>query len=56
MKNVLWLKANNRTLCFTYNHSAGCIEVKEENTQGSVIQKFSNSTSIAEVREFFESL
>lgn len=56
MKNVLWLQVNNRTICFTYNHSNGNIEVKEGSTQGSIIATFNNTIPISDVKLFFESL
>jgi hypothetical protein len=56
MKNVLWLQVDNRTLCFTYNHSNGSIEVKEGSTQGAIIATFNNTTPIADVKLFFENL
>ncbi|MDH5380215.1 MAG: hypothetical protein OEW75_05140 [Cyclobacteriaceae bacterium] len=56
MKNVLWLQAGNRTLCFAYNHSTGDIEVREGSIQGTVIRSFNNTTPIADVKVFFEEL
>lgn len=56
MKNVLWLQAGLRTICFTYNHSTGNIEVKEGSIQGNIIATFNNSTPLVDVKTFFESL
>lgn len=56
MKNVLWLQAGDRTLCFAYNHNTGDIEVREGSVQGNVIRSFNNTTPVADVKIFFESL
>lgn len=56
MKNVLWLQADDRKLCFAYNHNTGEIEVREGSVQGSVIRSFNNTTPVSEVKVFFENL
>ncbi len=56
MKNVLWLRVEERTLCFVYNHDNGNIEVRENSIQGNVIQSFNNSTPLNTVKSFFETL
>ena len=56
MKNVLWLKVDDRTLCFAYNHDTGNIEVREGSTHGNVIITFNNATPLSNVKTFFESL
>ena len=56
MKNVLWLQVDNRRLCFVYNHNSGNIEIRDGSTQGIVIESFNNSTSLTDVKTFFENL
>lgn len=56
MKNVLWLQVDNKRLCFVYNHLTGNIEVREGTIQGIVVESFNNSTPIAKVKLFFETI
>jgi len=56
MKNVLWLKVGDRTLCFVYNHDTGNIDIREGTTQGTTIVSFNNSSPITDVKTFFENL
>lgn len=56
MKNVLWLKVDERTLCFVYNHDSGNIDIREGSTQGTTVVSFNNSTPVADVKSFFGSL
>ncbi len=56
MKNVLWLKVDERTLCFVYNHDSCNIDIREGSIQGTSIISFNNSTPISDVKEFFKSL
>lgn len=54
--NILWMVVNTKRYCFSFNHSSGNIEVKENSIKGNVIATFSNSTPIGDVKKFFESL
>lgn len=56
MKNTLWLRVDNRTLCFVYNHSTASIDVRDGSVQGNTIASFDNSTPLSNVRSFFQSL
>lgn len=54
--NILWMVVNTKRYCFSFNHSSGNIKVKENSIKGNVIATFNNSTPIANVKKFFESL
>ncbi|MDP5202357.1 hypothetical protein [Flavobacterium sp. DG2-3] len=56
MKNVLWLEVDSRKLCFVYNHDNLNIEARDGTIQGNVIASFNNSSSIHDVKSFFETL
>lgn len=56
MKNVLWLQVGDRRLCFVYNHSTAQIDIRESTIQGVTIISFDNSTSISDIKTFFENL
>lgn len=54
--NILWMTVNGKRYCFSFNHSTGNIEVKENSMKGNVIRTFNNTTPISDVKAFFESL
>jgi len=54
--NVLWVRIRDTRYAFSYNHDLGQIEMREDSTHGSTIQTFTNSTSLATIYTFFESL
>lgn len=54
--NILWMKVNDKTYCFTYNHSIDSVEVKDRTMNGKVIYTFNNLTPISEIKQFFASL
>lgn len=56
MKNVLWLQAKTKTLCFVYNHSTGNIDVRDGGIQGLTIITFNNLNTINDVKNFFKTL
>ena len=56
MKNVLWLQVDERRLCLVYNHDTLQIDVRESTIQGTTIISFDNSSPIANVKNFFESI
>jgi hypothetical protein len=55
-KNVLWARINGQRYAFSYNHSAGQIEMRRGSTQGQILQAFSNTTPLAELKRVFENL
>ena len=56
-KNILWLSVNGNNFCFTYDHNeGGFIAMREGNSRGNVIHKFTNQTAIAEVKRIFQEL
>jgi hypothetical protein len=57
MKNVLWVRINGQRYALSYNHAGGgTIEVRRGSTQGAVLASFNNTTPLADVKRFFESL
>lgn len=55
-KNVLWVRIGGQRFAFSYNHSAGAIEMRRDSTQGPVLNSFSNRTHLAHVKQIFEGL
>lgn len=55
-KNVLWVTISNIQYAFSYDHQNDEIVMKQGGTQGNIIHRFNNSTSIAEIKRIFESL
>jgi hypothetical protein len=56
-KNILWMCVNGRNFCFTYDHSnGGFIAMREGNSRGNIIHRFTNQTTNSEVKEIFENL
>lgn len=55
-KNVLWVHIGGQRYAFSYNHTAGTIEMRVGSVQGTVLHSFSNATPLAEVRRVFDSL
>jgi hypothetical protein len=56
IKNVLWARINGQRYAFSYNHSAGEIEMRRGSTQGPILQAFSNATPLAKLKRVFENL
>ncbi len=56
MKNVLWVRIGGQRYSLAYNHRLQAIEVRRGSTQGPVLASFTNGTTNAEVRRFFEQL
>lgn len=54
--NVLWVQMGGKRFAFSYNHSAGTIEMRESSLRGTVLHSFSDTTPIAEVERVFRSL
>lgn len=54
--NILWMVVDTKRYCFSFNHSSGNIEVKENSIKGNVIAVFNNTTPISDVKSFFKSL
>lgn len=54
--NVLWVVIGGTRYAFSYNHSAGQIEMKEGSIQGPVLHVFSNSTPMSTVYSVFQAL
>jgi len=54
--NALWLLVGKRRLCIVYKDNDDCIEIRESNLQGDVLESFSNRTSKEQVKLFFENL
>lgn len=55
-KNVLWVHINGQRYVFSYNHEAGEIELRKENTQGPTLHRFTNSTPLSAVMTIFKAL
>lgn len=55
-KNVLWVYIGGQRYVFSYNHIAGEIEMREENTQGKTLHRFTNTTSLSSLMAIFKAL
>ncbi len=55
-KNVLWVHIGGQRYVFSYNHEAGEIEMREENTQGTTLHRFTNATPLSCVMAIFKAL
>ena len=55
-KNVLWFRVGTERYAFSYNHAAGCIEMRKGGTQGPTLHTFTNATPLAQVRQIFAAL
>lgn len=54
--NILWMYVGENKYCFAFNHETGNIEVRRASYKGEVIIEFNNTSSVAEVKQFFEAL
>lgn len=54
--NVLWVQIGGKRYAFSYNHSAGTIEMREGSTQGAVLHSFSDSTPVSLLEKVFRPL
>jgi hypothetical protein len=60
--NVTWFKSkrSGRYYCFGYSHGmgpqTGNIELRANNIQGPVVERFTNSTSLMDLYKIFRSL
>lgn len=55
-KNVLWAHIGGQRYVFSYNHTVGEIEMREENTHGPTLHRFTNATPLSSVVEIFKAL
>jgi hypothetical protein len=55
-KNVLWFRVGKTRYAFSYNHEAGCIEMRENGIQGPTLHTFTNATPLSQVRAVFAAL
>lgn len=55
-KNVLWARINGARYAFSYNHTAGEIELRKGSTQGGAVHSFSNSTPLCDIYRIFATL
>ena len=57
MVNALWVEINGNRYFLSYDHAdEGSVMIKENNNRGNVIQRFDNTNTALEVKEFFQSL
>jgi hypothetical protein len=56
LANVLWTKIGGEQYAFSYNHKDKTIEIRRGNIRGEVLRSFTNSTTAAEVKQFFSEL
>jgi hypothetical protein len=56
MKNVLWVRINDKKYAFCYNHETYTIEMRENKIKGEVIHSFSNDTSLSKLVNIFRDL
>jgi hypothetical protein len=54
--NVLWAYIGGSRFAFSYDHDSRSIVLKRGTTQGNVLARFTNSTSIPEILATFETL
>jgi len=55
-KNVLWVYIGGQRYVFSYNHDTGEIEMREENTHGQTLHRFSNATPLSTIMTVFKAL
>jgi len=56
-KNILWMCINGRNYCFTYDHSnGGFIAMRDGNSRGAILHRFTNQTTNAHLKQIFENL
>jgi len=56
MKNVLWVSISSNRYAFSYNHNTDQIEIRSGSIRGDVIRSFDNTTTLSELRMFFDDL
>jgi hypothetical protein len=54
--NIVWFEVDGNRYALAYNHGVGCIELRERTQSGKVRHRFTNKTSVIEVREVFQAL
>lgn len=54
--NMLWMDIKDTRYCFNYNHLEGYIEIRKESAKGVVLKTFTNTTTLGELKSFFENL
>jgi Integron cassette protein VCH_CASS1 chain len=56
MKNILWVRINDKKYAFCYNHETCAIEMRGDKIKGEVIHSFLNTTSLSELINIFRNL
>jgi len=51
--NIVRFKIGGKRYLLAYNHRGGCIELRTNTQTGRVRQRFTNDTSVVEVRDTF---
>lgn len=54
--NVLWVEIGGQRYAFSYDHAAEEIVMKINSTRGAVINRFSNTTPLADIEAVFRKL
>lgn len=54
--NMLWAEFNGQRYAIVYAHSNRTIEIRVRSLQGQTVKALDNSTSIRELKEFFDSI
>ncbi len=55
-KNVLWMQTPMANFYFSYDHATDEIVVKENNHKGRELIRFTNTSPIADIHAFFDSM
>lgn len=56
MGNVLWVTIGGQRYAFSYNHQVMAVEVRRGSLKGETIAVFTNTNTVASIKEFFEQL
>ncbi|CAK6687328.1 hypothetical protein ICNINCKA_00181 [Synechococcus sp. CBW1107] len=54
--NVLWVVIGGNRYAFSYNHTSGLIDMRQDSIQGPVLHTFSNSTPLSSLYSIFQAL
>lgn len=54
--NVLTVEIDNRMYCIMYSHGNECIEIRENNLNGKTLCSFDNSSTIKDIKNFFNNI
>jgi len=56
MANVLWVHIDGTRYAFAYEHDSKSVVLKDGGTQGTVLARFTNRSTVTEILQTFEGL